>query len=88
MRSTYCCGKSNEQYCCTLQEKMQENPSYNGGGTFYDNSYTRTDADTQNTVGLIVAGFISVSLLICICVGICLFCTQKKRIYELVSQKN
>ena len=86
LSSTYCCGKSNEQYCCTLQEKQQENPEYKSGGSLYDEQYTNPNPKDQS-VWLMVLVYIipPVLLFSCIGVAICMFC-KKERIYERIKR--
>lgn len=83
----YCCGSRNEQYCCTLQEKIIEDPSYKNkvSGT-RDSNHTSNFID-NNSLVLILAFLIPILFLICIGLGICIFCTQKEHIYKRIFQK-
>lgn len=87
LSAAYCCGgkhrSRNEQFCCNLQEKLKEDPSQNskdkGFLTIFNDDYI------QITILAIVVPLI---LLSCIGISICIICTQKKRIYKLVSQND
>ncbi len=87
MTAEYCCGNRNEQYCCTLQEKILEDPSYkNKARQTYDNNYS-SDSKDNITFIIILAIAVPVLFLACIGLSVCIFCTQKERIYAMLPQK-
>ena len=86
MTAVHCCGNHKEQYCCTYQEKLKEDPLYKSKWVeMYDDDHSNPK---DNSILLTVLAFV-VPLLFLLCIGlsVCIFCSQKKRIYQLVSKE-
>ena len=79
--ATNCCGKYNEQYCCTNEEKMQSSMQYSKD-TFYDSTYNQERNTKENNLFFIIC----IALIIALLIGlvVLLYFCHTKQFYKQV----
>ena len=83
MTATKCCGKYNEQYCCTIQEKDMQSSMYNGKDTEYESTYNQKPDKKDSKIMLLIicVPLIFVALIL---LAVLIFVCHKKKLYEKV----
>ena len=85
MTATNCCGKYNEQYCCTAEEKMQSSTQNNKD--IFESTYNQERNPKDNkTLFLII--FVPLIFLLLIGLAVLIFFCHKKRLYAKVPLSN
>lgn len=76
-----CCGKYNEQYCCTNDEKMQLS-KHNNKDTFYESKYNQERKTKDNNLFFII--FITLTIVMLIGLTVLLYFCHTKKFYTQV----